>query len=399
MTLSTTTSRITYAGNSVTTAFSFPYYFISSSDLVVTERVDATGVETLKTITTDYAVTGAGVAAGGTVTMVTATATGTTLVIYRSPAVTQDLDLVENDALPAEELEKRLDKVTMLAQRLSDRLDRSVRLTDAYSATFTPTLPSVLTPLYLMRVNAAGTGIDVVSQTSIATDPFLPTTTKGDLVVSTGSTNVRQAIGANNTVLTADSAQTNGLKWAKVAVASLDSASATSTQILTANGSGGAAYAAPATQYPQIAVVRDEKASGTDGGTATTGSFLTRTLNTLNNTLSYSWISLATNQITLTAGTYAVEASSPYRNTNLTKSKLRNITDSTDALIGSSQYSASGDNVCANSLISGVFTIAGTKVFELQYRVSNTAGTADLGVGCGFTVNEVYSIVTITKLA
>lgn len=40
-----------------------------------------------------------------------------------------------------------------------------------------------------------------------------PTTTKGDLIVRTSSTDVRQGIGANNTLLVADSAQTNGLKW------------------------------------------------------------------------------------------------------------------------------------------------------------------------------------------
>ena len=45
-------------------------------------------------------------------------------------------------------------------------------------------------------------------------------TTKGDIIVFTGSgTPVRQAIGTNNQVLTADSAQTNGLKWESVASA------------------------------------------------------------------------------------------------------------------------------------------------------------------------------------
>lgn len=128
MTLSTTTNRISYAGNGVTTAFSFPYYFLANADLVVIKRVDATGVETTQVITTNYTVAGAGVQAGGTVTMLVAPASGETLVIYRDPAKTQDLDLVENDPLPAEELEERLDKAMMVAQRLSDRLDRAIVL-------------------------------------------------------------------------------------------------------------------------------------------------------------------------------------------------------------------------------------------------------------------------------
>lgn len=38
-------------------------------------------------------------------------------------------------------------------------------------------------------------------------------TTKGDVLVHTGSAHARQGVGANNTLLVADSAQTNGVKW------------------------------------------------------------------------------------------------------------------------------------------------------------------------------------------
>lgn len=38
-------------------------------------------------------------------------------------------------------------------------------------------------------------------------------TTKGDVLVHTGSAHARQGVGANNTLFVADSAQTNGVKW------------------------------------------------------------------------------------------------------------------------------------------------------------------------------------------
>lgn len=41
-------------------------------------------------------------------------------------------------------------------------------------------------------------------------------TTKGDLATFNGTTFARQAVGSNNQVLVADSAQTNGIKWANV---------------------------------------------------------------------------------------------------------------------------------------------------------------------------------------
>ncbi|UOF83068.1 tail fiber protein [Caudoviricetes sp.] len=158
MTVSSATSRISYSGNGTTTAFSFPYYFLADADLVVILRVNSTGVETTKTITTHYTLAGAGVAAGGTVTMVTAPASGETLIIYRDPALTQATDWVENDPAPAETKEAEFDKLTMIAQRLSNRLDRALRLTDGFSASFTMTLPVLVTTSYFLRVNSTGDG-------------------------------------------------------------------------------------------------------------------------------------------------------------------------------------------------------------------------------------------------
>lgn len=62
----------------------------------------------------------------------------------------------------------------------------------------------------------ANGGTGQTTQTA-AFDALAPTTTKGDLIVNDGSDNVRLAVGTNNYVLTADSAQATGVKWAAVA--------------------------------------------------------------------------------------------------------------------------------------------------------------------------------------
>lgn len=144
MTLSTTPSRIAYSGDGTTTAFPFPYYFLVNADIKVILKDNLTGVETLQVITTDYTIAGAGLDAGGTITMLAAPAITKTLTIYRDPALKQTLDLVENDPLPAESTEKAFDKQTMISQRLSDRLSRSVGLSEGYAASFNPTLPEDL---------------------------------------------------------------------------------------------------------------------------------------------------------------------------------------------------------------------------------------------------------------
>lgn len=50
-----------------------------------------------------------------------------------------------------------------------------------------------------------------------AFDALAPTTTKGDLIAHDGSDNLREAIGSNGHILTADSAQASGMKWAAAA--------------------------------------------------------------------------------------------------------------------------------------------------------------------------------------
>jgi len=51
-----------------------------------------------------------------------------------------------------------------------------------------------------------------------AFDALAPTTTKGDLIVYDGTDNIRLAVGTNGYLLTADSAQTSGVKWAAAPV-------------------------------------------------------------------------------------------------------------------------------------------------------------------------------------
>jgi hypothetical protein len=142
MTINTTTNRVEFAGDDVTTVLPFPYYFLADTDLVIIQTVIATGVQTTKTLTTHYTVTGAGNPAGGSVTMLTAPASTVTSTIYRDPAATQDVDLVEGDPLPVETaVERPLDKLTMLVQRVKELVARSLRLSDGDTYNGTLALP------------------------------------------------------------------------------------------------------------------------------------------------------------------------------------------------------------------------------------------------------------------
>lgn len=130
MTLSTTTSKISYAGDGSTVSFSIPFLFLTDGDITATLR-DANGTETTWILATQYTLAGAGVAAGGTLTVETSPtdytpASGETLVIRRIVAETQGTDYPEGGAFPASAHEDALDKLTMLVQQKSEELVRAL---------------------------------------------------------------------------------------------------------------------------------------------------------------------------------------------------------------------------------------------------------------------------------
>lgn len=144
--------------------------------------------------------------------------------------------------------------------------------------------------------------------------------------------------------------------------------------------------------------LKDVKANATNGGTFTSGSFLTRTLNTIENPFGVSWIALAANQFTLQPGTYLIEGGAPAFGVDNHKTKIRNITDSTDAIIGSSAVAGSVDTSDSHSLLTGTIVVATAKVFELQHYANTTKATSGFGSNTSSGINEVYSQLKITRI-
>lgn len=67
-----------------------------------------------------------------------------------------------------------------------------------------------------LAVARGGTG---ATSATTAFDNLAPTTTKGDLIVHNGSDNIREAVGANDQTVIADSVQASGIKWGTLPIA------------------------------------------------------------------------------------------------------------------------------------------------------------------------------------
>lgn len=144
MTVSTTTAKVTYTGNGATVAFPTTFPFYDTTDLQVIERVIATGVETVKTLTTHYTVSG-GLGLTGTVTAVVAPSSLVKWTIKRATPLTQDIDYVENDPFPAATHEEGLDRGVMRDQELDEVIDRSLKFPATDSTALSTELPSSVT--------------------------------------------------------------------------------------------------------------------------------------------------------------------------------------------------------------------------------------------------------------
>lgn len=114
-------------GNGVTTVFPYTFKIISDGDIEVS--ID----DVIKTLNVDYTVSGAGLDAGGDVTMTTAPAVGTTVVRRRDMAIVRSTDYQDQGTLPAATLDLDIDSTVLMMQQLDERLGRTFSLPASFS--------------------------------------------------------------------------------------------------------------------------------------------------------------------------------------------------------------------------------------------------------------------------
>lgn len=140
--------------------------------------------------------------------------------------------------------------------------------------------------------------------------------------------------------------------------------------------------------------VKDIKAAGTNGGTFTSGTWQTRTLNTIEGDMKFA--SLSSNRITLQPGSYIISARVPACDVRNHQCRLQNITDSITEDIGTASFAFNG--IVTVSELSKKLVLEEAKTYEIQHRCSDTATDIGFGKATGFNADEMYTVVIIELL-
>lgn len=143
MSLASATSKVAYAGNNSTvTTYAVPFLFLANAH-VACVVLDADGVETELELTTDFVLTGAGVAEGGTLRTLAAWDNTHTVTIRRVMPMTQPYVYSEGQRMPMATIEQNMDWLAMQLQTLSEASSRAIHFPASEDAAMLASLGTV----------------------------------------------------------------------------------------------------------------------------------------------------------------------------------------------------------------------------------------------------------------
>lgn len=252
MTVSSTTTKVSYSGDGTTSAFAYSFKIFNDSDLVVIVRTDSTGAEVTKTLNTDYLVSNAGESDGGTVTFKFDTGnsgdsnydttdrrpqSGETVLLKRVMTLTQNTDYTPNDSFPAAAHEEALDKLTFIQQQQQEEIDRTFKFAETDTGTITIPTSTERASKYL----GFDTNGDVIAVSGTA-DVTPISTFAATIVDDTSASAVRTTIGLGN-LSTLNTVGSTQIDDNSVTASELNiSGNGTSGQSIVSDGDGSFSY-------------------------------------------------------------------------------------------------------------------------------------------------------------
>lgn len=143
-----------------------------------------------------------------------------------------------------------------------------------------------------------------------------------------------------------------------------------------------------------VVVIKDVRSAGTNGGTFVDNEWITRTLNTIVGDALF--CSLSSNQFTLQPNPYNIQISAPACNVLSHQIRLYDATNDAPIVYGSSSFSTNG--VTTSSTLSTYLNLTTATTYRVEHICSNEYLNFGLGRATGFSSDEIYTTVNISKL-
>lgn len=206
----------------------------------------------------------------------------------------------------------------------------------------------------------ASDGTDLAYETLASLIKAALLTSDGDILIRTGGTVQRLAIGSAGEALTVTA---GAPAWA---------------------GAGGGLYNA-------YVCVQDEKSDGTHGGTFTQDAWRKRDLNVEKHDAA-GIASVASDQITLEAGTFRTLIFCTAKSVGNHQARLQDITNTATLTLGQSQVGSTSSASGSSARVQGRFTLAAQAVLEVQHYCEDTTVTTGFGEAADTGAGEIYTI-------
>lgn len=148
---------------------------------------------------------------------------------------------------------------------------------------------------------------------------------------------------------------------------------------------------------PSIAILRDEKASGTNGGSAAATTWNARDLNTEVSDIK-SIVTISSNQFVPIAGVYKITVNANvHQGVGLNRLRLYNVTGASAVSYGLNSRGPAVNQSTFASLMT-IFTANGTDAYRIDHYTSSAQATNGLGFPLSLGVNEVYMEISLEKI-
>ena len=150
--------------------------------------------------------------------------------------------------------------------------------------------------------------------------------------------------------------------------------------------------------FSSYAIIADQKAQNTDGGTATSGAWRERDLQT-EIADPDSIVSISSNQFTLAAGSYLIKWYTGARKVMAHQTRLYDVTGTAEVEVGTSEQShTDAPESSYKSMGAARVSPGSSNVYSIEHQVNTTKATEGWGTAANFGV-EQYTTVEIYKEA